>query len=103
MNHLATQYGTRYIEVMKLFTDHPEWAACVPGSEEVIGAEVVYAVRSESAVRLDDVVMRRTDLGSLGNPGDKAIQYCANLMGKEVGWDEADIRCEVDRVRSRFH
>ncbi len=61
-------------------------------------AEVVHAVRSEMARRLDDVVFRRTDLGTAGAPGEAALAAAAALMGDELGWDEARRREEIARA-----
>jgi len=47
---------------------------------------------------LSDVVLRRTDLGSAGNPGEKALKECAEIMGKELGWDHSKIKQEIDEV-----
>jgi glycerol-3-phosphate dehydrogenase len=74
----------------------------LPGSKDVLKAEVVHAVREEMACRLKDVVMRRTDLGSLGHPGEEALRACAGLMAAELGWDEARKREEVTEAKRLF-
>ena len=62
----------------------------------------VHAVRSEMAETLADVVFRRTDLGTGGNPGDEALETCAVIMGTELGWDRARRELELAEVRARF-
>jgi len=96
---LAQNHGTGLDAVAALAGERPEWAAPIPGSR-VLGAEVVHAARSEMAVRLADVVLRRTDLGPGADPGDAAIRACARLMAPERGWDEATTEAEVADVRA---
>lgn len=55
---------------------------------EVTRAEVLYAVREEMAVTLSDALLRRTEAGTRGHPGDAAVEDAARLMGSELGWSE---------------
>lgn len=103
VRHLCHCYGTRMDHVLELAAEDDELRRLVPGSEEVIGAQVVHAVRSESAVKLSDVVMRRTDLGSKGHPGREALEYCGRLMGSELGWNEDRIREEIKETEALFY
>jgi len=41
------------------------------------------------------VVMRRTGLGTLGDPGEAALRQVAGLMAGELGWDAARVESEV--------
>jgi glycerol-3-phosphate dehydrogenase len=94
---LAHNHGTALGGVVDLAEKNPDWAA--PVGEGVIGAEVVHAVREEMAVRLGDVVLRRTDLGSGADPGGGAIDACGRLMAEELGWDAATTEAEVAAVK----
>lgn len=61
-------------------------------------AQVVHAVRHEAAVRLGDLVFRRTDLAAAGLPAPGALDAAAAAMGAELGWDEERRRREVTDV-----
>ena len=100
--HLARQYGTRFSRIVKILGDEPALADCLPGSDEVVGAEVAYSVRNEAAFRLEDVVMRRTDLGTLGHPGSAALRAAAGIMARELGWDGAKVEAEVREVETGY-
>lgn len=69
------------------------------GESDVLRAEVSHAVREEAAVRLGDVVFRRTDLGTAGDPGDDAIVECCDLMATELGWSNDRRDSELAVVR----
>jgi len=59
---------------------------------DVIGAEVVHAIREEMALGLDDLVLRRLGLGHVGHPGIDVLKRCAAVAAPEFGWGavEAD-------------
>lgn len=97
IRHLVHNYGSAYENILK--TGGRE---CLPGSNEVLQAEVVHAVREECALHLADVVFRRTDLGTKGHPGKEALQTCADLMGAELKWDAATKQREIEAVEERY-
>jgi len=99
-SHLAGSYGTGYKDVLDLL--HELDGALIPGSDEVLEAEIYYAVREEAALKLSDAVLRRTDLGSLGHPGKAALEKCADIMAAELGWDESRKQEEIAEVESKY-
>jgi glycerol-3-phosphate dehydrogenase len=62
-------------------------------------ALVRMSAATEMVVHLDDVVLRRTGLGSLGYPGDEAIGHAAAIVGDVQGWDDRRRSAEIERVR----
>ena len=70
----------------------------VLGSTNVIGAEIVHAIRFEMAKSLSDIVFRRTELGSGGDPGQDAINEAATIAGKEFGWDNEEMTDQLQTV-----
>lgn len=100
--HLAYNYGSRMNAVLALARADPSLGRPLAGSDEVLRAEVVYAVREEAAVRLADVVLRRTDLGTLGHPGVRALEECADLMAAELGWTPERRAAELAAIETAF-
>ena len=84
--HLLHCHGTAWRGVLALADAEPALAKPLPGSSEVIGAEIVHAAREEMAISLADVIFRRTDLGSQGHPGAPALDAAADWMARERGW-----------------
>jgi glycerol-3-phosphate dehydrogenase len=54
------------------------------------------------ALHLDDVLMRRTGIGTLGRPSDAVIDRVVDLMAGELGWDATRRQAEIDRALDRF-
>jgi glycerol-3-phosphate dehydrogenase len=51
-------------------------------------AEVTHAANCEMAVHLEDVVLRRTNLGSGAHPGRLALEQAAHKLQQLLGWSE---------------
>ncbi|MGH9311997.1 MAG: glycerol-3-phosphate dehydrogenase C-terminal domain-containing protein, partial [Vicinamibacterales bacterium] len=79
-----------------------EWAAPLSDRVPVTGAEIIHAIREESAVRLSDVVMRRTPLGSMEYPGDAAARRVAEIASSELGWDARRTEDELRQLRGCY-
>lgn len=86
ITRLVRTYGTHHGLVLALITARPELAAPLGARCVVTRAEVVYAVASEMAMRLGDVLLRRTDAGARGHPGDDAVDTAADLMAERLSW-----------------
>jgi len=98
---LAHNYGTEYRRVLELGEEPAVGIGCLPGST-TFRAEVVHAIRDEMAMRLGDIVFRRTDLATGGHPGPAALQEAAWLAARELGWSERRRRDEIAEVERRF-
>jgi glycerol-3-phosphate dehydrogenase len=100
--HLIYNYGSEYRQICLVIEDEPNMGKLVAGSSEVLSAQIVHSVREEMAVKLADVVLRRTDLGSSGYPGDKAVWHCAEIMAKELKWKRSRIQDEINEVKTIY-
>jgi len=101
ISSLLHNYGTKYDEVLKYIKEDSSLAEPVENSM-TIKAEIIHAVREEMAVKLGDVIYRRTDIGTGEYPRENAVRVCAELMGKELGWSEHQIQCEIEELRSHL-
>ena len=68
---------------------------------EVTASDVRRAVREEMAVKLGDIVFRRSDLGNSGRPDRGTVTQVARLAGAELGWDTIRQGAEVDEVMNK--
>ena len=60
--------------------DDPSLGEFVPGSEEVLKVQVKHAIEMEGAQTPDDIMLRRTDLGTLGPINDETRIYCEKAL-----------------------
>ncbi|HSO09813.1 MAG TPA: hypothetical protein VLR45_07485 [Desulfoprunum sp.] len=54
------------------------------------------------AVKLTDVVLRRTDSGTTGCPDRHDLRAIAGVMAGELGWDEPRIEREIAEVLAHY-
>jgi glycerol-3-phosphate dehydrogenase len=95
--HLAYNYGMLSREVLAIGDPAP-----LSDETPVTGAEVRYAVREEMALDLASVVLRRTELGSAGHPGKRALERAACVAGEELSWSVERQRAEVEAVEEFY-
>jgi glycerol-3-phosphate dehydrogenase len=93
--HLVGLYGSRAVEVVALADATPALGAPLSPAYPDIGAEVVFGVRREYCVRLEDFMRRRTLLGATADRGAQAVAAAASLMGRELSWSPAHQAAEV--------
>lgn len=102
--HLAGRFGTETPAVLDLADTRPELLAPLVPGLPYLTVEAVYAVRHEMATGIADVLDRRTRAVLHDARGTAAAaDRVADLIGAELGWDEARCRAEArayaDRVR----
>ena len=102
VRQLVYAYGSDYAQVLKVAANQADWLQRVSSASPVIKAQVAYAVREELAQTLQDVVLRRTELGTLGSPGREALEVCADVMAQEMGWSRQRIERELEETEQAF-
>jgi glycerol-3-phosphate dehydrogenase len=94
--HLYDVYGTRSADVARLAAGEPELARPLSPRYPDIGAQVVFAVRHEYCVTIEDFIRRRSLLGATADQGWDAAARVAALMGAELGWSPAQRALELE-------
>lgn len=87
VEYVSRNYGTESQVVFRIARSNPRFAEEVSHDGEIL-AEVVYAIQYESAKTLRDIMLRRTGIGTLGNPGKTVIDKIASLAAGMLGWSE---------------
>ncbi|MFD3446920.1 glycerol-3-phosphate dehydrogenase/oxidase [Microbacteriaceae bacterium 4G12] len=102
IEHLLNRYGTMTDEILDLLRERPELGEPLPGADDYIGAEVVYAASHESALHLEDVLARRTRISiEAWDRGVSAAPVAAALMADVLGWDAEREQSEVANYLKR--
>jgi glycerol-3-phosphate dehydrogenase len=99
--HLAHRYGTEGADVEALVDQEPALGEPLVPGLPYLKAEAVHAVRSEMARTLDDVLSRRTRARLLARDDSAAAaEDAAALVGRELGWDDAERARQVKEYRA---
>jgi glycerol-3-phosphate dehydrogenase len=102
IRHLICRYAERAADIVTLMHERPELRRPLTPEDPTFSAEIVYVIRNEMAVRLTDIVLRRTTFGATGHPGDEAIRASAAIAGTELRWDAEQTAREIGDLQ-RFY
>jgi glycerol-3-phosphate dehydrogenase len=95
--HLTEKFGTNATAVLDLAKQELELAQPIIAGFPAIRAEIAYAARNEMAATLDDVLERRTGMQFFSwKMAMAAASIAAELMQREMGWDQQRTRREID-------
>jgi glycerol-3-phosphate dehydrogenase len=94
VEYVSRNYGTESKLVFQIARDDRRYAEVISHDGEIL-AEVVFAIRYESAKTLRDIMLRRTGTGTLGNPGKAIIDKVAAVAAEMLGWDEKRLADEI--------
>lgn len=100
--HLFFSYGSNTDRIIAIVEKDRERGRRVSKNLPVIEAEIIHSLESEMALRLEDVIFRRIELASLGNPGDEVLLNVAEITAKYHRWNRSQVYREIDAVKERF-
>lgn len=99
---MLMRHGVLITEILDLVAVDPSLGEPMPGGEDYLKAEIVYAASHEGALHLDDILARRTRLSI--ETWDRAVGAsgaAGELVAPILGWDEGNIAEEVEHYRQR--
>ena len=92
---LIRLYGVRAADIDAMIAADPTGLTVLDPATMLIAAEVTFVVRTEQALRVGDVLSRRTMVGLDAGLGRGAAPGVAKIMASELGWDEARTEREL--------
>ncbi len=102
IEHLLNRYGSMTSEVLSIIEGNPSLAEPIPGADDYLQAEAVYAATHEGARHVQDVLTRRTRISiEAWDRGVSAAPVVAKLMGDVLGWSDEQRENEVRHYIAR--
>ncbi len=102
VEHLLQRYGAMTDDVLALCVADRTLGTPLPGADDYLAAEIVYAAANEGARHLDDVLARRTRISiETWDRGVSTAPHAAQLMAGVLGWSQAHIDREVQHYLAR--
>lgn len=98
---LAHNHGSKYVEVLKEINNEHNLSGLV-GNSDVLKAEIIYCIRNEMAIKLKDIILRRTNLGTAGYPGKENIEICADIIATELKWNHERKQREIEEIEEYY-
>ena len=98
VEHLLRRHGALASEVAALASRDPELARPLAPQSQYLAAEVVHAVTAEGALRVEDVLARRTRMAMESSDGGASLaDDVSRLMAPLLGWSEVR---QLDEARA---
>jgi glycerol-3-phosphate dehydrogenase len=94
MRALLRNHGCHYAQVLRGHELHEDVGARICATT-TLRAEIRHAIKHEMAMKLEDVVMRRTELAAGSHPGRRALEAAAMEMAQHLQWSDGRMREEL--------
>lgn len=98
VDYLARIYGTALPKVMEIARSDKLFSVALNSEGEML-AQAVYAIRQEMARTLMDILIRRTGIGTLGNPGLSVLEKLAGIAAQELQWGTSRMDQELETAQ----
>jgi len=102
VEYVSRNYGTFSRQVFELARQDKSLQEKVSPDGEIL-AEVVYAIDYEMAKSMEDILFRRTGIGSLGKPSNEILEKVMKIASKKLNWDEKRQQMEWDRMLDKYN
>ncbi len=96
------RYGTRAAEIARFVADQPRGDSPLQYNPKYSHHEIAYLLRTEQVVHLDDLILRRTLIGMLGETSLGLIAEIAIIAEQVLGWDRDHVGAEIARTQKLF-
>ena len=97
-DHFRENYGPRSRALLPYAYGDQEAPQLISQHPLLTAAEVRYGIREEMALKLSDIIFRRTSLAQAGCPTRESLQKVAEVMSLELGWDEIRRKREIEEI-----
>ncbi len=102
MTHLLERYGSDIHELLALIEEDASLATPLTHAPQFLRADVLFGVRFEGALHLEDILIRRVRLDlEQRDRGLSSAEEIIEIMSDELGWDAATEQHELDTYKAR--
>ena len=100
-DHLAHRYGTDVEVIADICREVPDAATPLAEAPAYLRAEIIFAIRYEGALHLDDLLDRRTRISyEYAHLGLAATEEVAQVAQTELDWTDAAMSLELEAYRA---
>jgi len=102
IHHLIQRYGSQFERVFERIQATPDGCRPLSPVRNTLTGEIHHFVEQEMARTLEDVIFRRSGLGTIGHPGGKVLRRVGELMGSALGWSPDQLDDQIRRVEQHY-
>ncbi len=102
IEHLLGRYGSLINDLLALIEERPDLGEPLAGAPKYLRVEAFYAASHEGALHLEDLLTRRTRISiEVPDRGIAAATEVAELIAPVLGWNEEQVKRELEHYRAR--
>ena len=101
-HHFWENYGPRSKALLSYGRQDPQAFQAISPDPPLTKAEVIHGIREEMALKLSDIVFRRTSLARAGCPKRELLDQVAQIMAAALGWDGNKRHQEIEEVLKSY-
>ncbi len=102
--HLSQKFGTNAVKVLDLIAEDPRLENPIVEGQPPIQAEIVYGIRNEMAMSIEDILARRIGLQLYGwSIAVTAAPVVGAHLARELGWSPAQKQRAVEEYVNKIH
>lgn len=100
--HIASTWKSMESDPLQVYGSNADEVRSRLDSESNLDVNIIFKARSrfavdcEMAVRLQDVILRRTDVAWQGELTEKMVHWCADMLAQQLRWSEKRKQVELD-------
>ncbi len=99
---LLGRYGSLIDVLLRMVAERPELGEPIPGADDYLMVEALYAATDEGAMHLEDVLTRRTRISiETWDRGLAAARPVAELIAEPLGWTREQTESEIEHYELR--
>ena len=103
IRHLTQKFGSGRTQILGLLRNDPSLVAPILDGAPYIEAEVIYCVREELAVCIEDILSRRLGLQFYDwHLAVQAAPVVGRILARELGWSHSRMQAEIDGYIERI-
>jgi glycerol-3-phosphate dehydrogenase len=102
VEYFISIYGRRCNRLLQYVLEDSKLASWISKNPPLTVAEIIYFIREEMALKLSDIVFRRSALGTAECPPLVILQNIADVMAEELSWDQNQKAEEIKDVITHY-
>jgi glycerol-3-phosphate dehydrogenase len=102
VQRLLKNYGSCTEQILHYIEREPALAEPIPGVADSVQAELQFVLDHEMVYTLSDLLLRRTDIGSLAKPAAETINFCCELMALRFSWNSGLQQLNINDLLARY-
>ena len=95
-------YGVKFIDVLKYTANNPELKNRIDPKRNDIKAQILYSIEREKAKTIEDIIIRRTSLGTHGDLGYECVDEIVEIAAPILGMNEIEKVKAVEEYKAKI-